>query len=108
MRSRNGCPASDIEISSPPVPIASIPIPPAPGVGVSAEQRFSGNAKTLLVNGMAGAVTGAREPHAEAPRGALKQYVVVGVFAVGFDQEMVAVRDCGIRRYLLDAHSLKL
>jgi hypothetical protein len=57
---------------------------------------------------MAGAVTGAREPHAEAPGGALKQYVVVGVFAVGFDQEMVTVRDSGVPGYLLDAHSLKL
>jgi hypothetical protein len=32
MRSRNGCPVSAIEISSPPAPIASIPIPSAPGV----------------------------------------------------------------------------
>ncbi len=77
-------------------------------MGVSAEQRFPGNAKTLLVNGMAGAVTGAREPHAEAPGGALKQYVVVGVFAVGFDQEMVTVCDGDIPGYLLDAHSLEL
>jgi hypothetical protein len=38
---------------------------------------------------MAGAVAGTREPHAEAPGGALQQDVVVGVFAVGFDHEMV-------------------
>ena len=68
-------------------------------MGVSAEQCFPGNAKTLLVNGMAGAVTGAREPHTEAPGGALKQYVVVGVFTVGFNEEMVAVRDSGIPAY---------
>ncbi len=34
--------------------------------------------------------------------------MVVVVFAVGFDQEMVTVRDSGISGYLLDAHSLKL
>jgi hypothetical protein len=75
-------------------------------VRVGAEQRFSGNAKTLLVNEMAGAVTGAPEPHAEAPGGALKQYVVVGV--VGFNQEMVAVGDRSVPAYLLDAHGLEL
>jgi hypothetical protein len=33
--------------------------------------------------------------------------MIVGVFAVGFDQEMVAIGDRGIAAYLLYAHSLK-
>jgi hypothetical protein len=51
---------------------------------------------------------GAREPHAEAPRGALKQNVVVGVSTVGFNEKMIAIRDDGIPQDLLDAHGLEL
>ena len=53
--------------SSPPAPMASMPIAPAArGVAVGAQQRFARLAESLLVNRMTDAVAGPAKPDAEA------------------------------------------
>jgi hypothetical protein len=89
MRRRNGSPAAGV-------------------LRIRAEQCFPGDAETLLMHRMACAVAGAREPHAEAPGGAMEQYVIVGILAVGLDQEMIDIGDRRLGAYLLHAHGLKL
>src|ERR1700720_4683550 len=73
-----------------------------------AARSGSGDAETLLIHRMACAVAGAREPHAEAPGGAMEQYVIIGILAVGLDQEMIDIGDHRLGASLLHAHGLKL
>ncbi len=40
--------------------------------------------------------------------GAMEQYVIIGILAVGLDQEMIDIGDRRLGAYLLHAHGLKL
>jgi hypothetical protein len=73
-------------------------------VRVRAEQRLSGDAESLLVDGMGDAVAGGRIPDAPLLAGALEEEVVVGILVVFLDQVVIHVLGREVALGPLDVH----